>query len=437
MISSIFSGEVLRLAFGGEGIIQQNGLVVFVPFTAPGDIVEYRIKQCKKKFAYGELIKILRPAPDRVKPKCQYFGKCGGCQLQHLDYAAQLDYKRRSIEDALIRQAKLDNITVPPIIPAQQQWSYRRRISLTLKPVLGHFIACYTAADHTLLPVEQCPIFTGTEDQILSQVQRVVNTFKKVDYHEGRVAILKSHHGTYLVHFHFKVLPYNAEDVLNDAKQSYPNWKGILASSSKKTLQLGQIETQLEIDNLIFNFSPKAFIQNHPEQSQNIYFSLRKYARSLQPKKILDLYCGIGISSLLLAQEINQTIVIGVEANKDAIRMAKTNAEKNKIASVSFVQADVEEVLESQLKKMRPDLVIVNPPREGLSTNVAEALIAHHSSDILYISCMPPTLARDLKLLCDKAFQVNSIEAYDMFPQTSHVETLIHLKRTNKADLSL
>ncbi|MBA3816823.1 MAG: 23S rRNA (uracil(1939)-C(5))-methyltransferase RlmD [Parachlamydiaceae bacterium] len=426
MTDSIFSGEVLRLAFGGEGIIHQEGLIIFVPFTAPGDRITYRIIRRKKNFAFGELIDIQQPSVQRISPKCRYFGTCGGCQLQHLNYANQLDYKRQSIQDALVRQAKLTDIVVPPVVPAKQQWSYRRRISLTLKPSQGYFLAGYTTADGAnLLPVVQCPIFVDSDNPLLDQVQAVAKALDSQGNVESKLTLLKRDNETFLLHFHFKILPSNAETVLKEATQRYPNWTGVIASSPKKILQFGQLETQFEIGGLSFDFSPKAFIQNHPEQSLNIYQSLCNHAESLQPKNVLDLYSGIGISSLMLANlGLNIT---GVESNKDAVRLAQINAKKNGIGSVNFVQADVQQVLGSLLEK-NPDLVIVNPPREGLDPSVIQALIKQPPPAILYISCMPPTLARDLKLLCAEKYQVGTIEAYDMFPQTSHVETLTYLK---------
>lgn len=433
MTDSIYSGEILRLAFGGEGITYHEGCVVFVPFTAPGDRIKYRITQRKKNFACGELLEILEPSPERIKPKCPYFGTCGGCQLQHLNYAAQLNHKRQSIQDALSRQAKLTDIIVPPLIPATQQWAYRRRISLTLKSYQGHFRAGYTAIDgESLLSISQCPIFVEAEDPILQQVQAVAKSFICQGNDEGKVTILKRNNETFLLNFHFKQLPSNAEVVLKEASQLYPKWTGIIASSPKQTLQYGKLETQLEIDGLNFDFSPKAFIQNHPEQSLNIYQSICSHITTLQPKNVLDLYCGIGISSLMLARSsmnLNLKTVVGVENNKEAIRLANQNANKNGIASVEFIHADVEQALAGLLNKIQPDVVIVNPPREGLHPSVIQNLIKRPPPTLLYVSCMPPTLARDLKLLCAEKYQVATLEAYDMFPQTSHVETLVSCKR--------
>lgn len=426
MSDSIYTGDVLRLAFGGEGVIHHEELVVFIPFTAPGDHISYRIIKRKKNFAQGKLIDILKPSPERTTPKCPYFGTCGGCQLQHLNYQSQLEYKRLSIQDALIRQGKLNNISVPSVIPATQQWSYRRRISLTLKPLKDNYTAGYIAADGlTLLSIDQCPIFVEKDSTIFSQVQEVVRSLIKKDSNDGKLTILKRNNNTFLLHFHFKNLPNNAEQVLANAAKKYSNWTGIIASSTYRTIEFGQLETHLEIADLKFDFSPKAFIQNHPEQSLNIYHSLCKHAAELQPKKILDLYCGIGISSLMLARQ--GFTVCGVETNKEAIRLAQNNTNKNQINHARFIQADVQNVLYPLLDEINPDLVIVNPPREGVDPKVIEALLQYLPMNILYISCMPPTLARDLNLLCKEKYKVDSVEAYDMFPQTSHVETLVKL----------
>lgn len=427
MNDQILTGEVLRLAFGGQGIVHHNSFVVFIPFTAPGDLIKYRIVQRKKNFAAGEVVEIIRPSLHRTTPSCPYFGTCGGCQLQHLNYAAQLEHKRQCIQDTLQRQAHLTDAIVSPVVAARQQWAYRRRISLTLKPTAGHFIAGYTAVDHhSILPVEQCPIFVAPADPVIVNLQEIAKMLISKDENQGKVTILKQGDNTYLLHFNFKTMPQNAGEVLKEAAHRYPAWKGILAAAPGKTLQFGELETKLDIEGLSFTFSPRAFIQNHPEQSLNIYDAICAYAKDLCRAHILDLYCGVGISSLLLAKE--GLPVTGVETNQEAIRLAKDNARRNAILRVNFMQADVQNVILGLLKKFSPDMVIVNPPREGLDPKVVAALIEHAPANVLYVSCMPPTLARDIKLLNNK-YRLSSVEAYDMFPQTSHVETLAVLKR--------
>jgi 23S rRNA (uracil1939-C5)-methyltransferase len=420
-----FKGEISGIAFGGQGICRQGQLVVFIPFTAIGDIILFRITERKKNFAFGELIEILQESQQRSLPQCPYFGTCGGCQLQHLQYAAQLEYKRQAIEDAIKRQAKLVDAVVPPVIPASQQWAYRRRISLSLAPHHGRLIAGYMAIDNvSLVQVQQCPIFCIPSDPIINILQEIAQSLYSDPDNQAKATILKEDQGKYMLHLHFKMMPSNAAEILDAMSKQHACLSGIVATAPNKILQFGALKSTLEIEGLTFAFSPRAFIQSHPEQSLNIYRSLCRHALLLTPPKgrVLDLYCGIGISSLLIARQGIK--VTGVETNGEAIQLAKCNAQNNGITNADFIQGNVEKILTMLLKKISPDTVIVNPPREGLHPEVVRALLKSPPSSVLYISCMPPTLARDLKILCAETYQLKGVEGYDMFPQTSHVETL-------------
>jgi len=422
------TGTVSAIAFGGMGIVRQQSQVIFIPFTAIGDVVRFRITKRKKNYANGEVVEIIQPSTQRTLPLCPYFGTCGGCQLQHINYQAQLDAKRQWIEDALKRQAGIEDVIVPNVIPTEQQWAYRRRIVLTLKEHEGHFNAGYIANDNkSLLTVDSCPIFVPKTTLIIEYIQEIAQKLTCQGYNSGKVTVLKQNETTFLVHFHFKFIPKNAKEILQKIPQQYPCITGVVASAPRETIRYGNFETSFKIDDLNFDFSPQAFIQSHPEQSLNIYRTICEQALIIKPKKVLDLYCGIGISSLLLAQQ--GSIVIGVEANIEAVRLATENALKNNLRKTTFSKANVEDVLESLLKKEIPDLVIVNPPREGLDARVVEALKATPPSRIMYISCMPSTLARDIKPLIQAGYTLKYVQGFDMFPQTAHVETLILLER--------
>ena len=428
MTDDLLTGTVSNIAFGGEGIIRNEGLVTFIPYAAIGDQLSYRIKEQKKNFAKGEIVNILQPSPQRTEPLCPYYGICGGCQLQHVNYDAQLEYKRQWVEDALKRQAGFTNITVPAVTPTEQQWTYRRRISLTLKADFNHYLVGYINIDHTtLVEVDQCPIFLAKEDQTISNVREIANHLESCDRHDGKVSILKQDNDKVILHFHFKNMPTNAAEILNGALKSYPQITGILATSPKETLHYGKIETTFTIENLSFIHSPQAFVQNHPEQSANIYQSICKHTDNLPKGNALDLYSGIGVTSLLLAKQgFNVT---ATEMNGSAVQLAKLNAKNNRISNVVFHKKDVEAVIASQLKERNPVLAIINPPREGVALSTIEAILKAPPAVFIYISCMPPTLARDLKLLCKDTYNIDSIETYDMFPQTAHVETLVVLKK--------
>lgn len=417
-------GEVSNVAFGGQGIIRQEGLVVFIPFTAIGDTIRYRIVQTKKNFAFGKLENVIVPSPNRTTPLCPYFGTCGGCQLQHINYTTQLEYKRQWIEDALTRQAGLKGAVAPPLIPSEKQWAYRRRVSLTLKPHQNHYQAGYIAIDNkTLLEINQCPIFTEN-NPIFTVVHEISRSLINSDNNDAKLTILKNN-DRFMLHFHFKTLPKNAAEVLKVAS-NHSSILGIVVTSAQKTLEYGNSEIAFNVNDLNFNFSPRAFVQTHPEQSVNIYHEICQQSAMVKKGPALDLYCGIGISSLLLAQQGFE--VTGIEANATAIQLAKKNAQNNKINNVRFLKEEVEKNLHIHLEREKPNFVIVNPPREGLMPTVLQALIEFPVETLVYVSCMPSTLARDLKQLCQNKYQLCSVQAFDMFPQTTHVETLVVLK---------
>lgn len=414
--SNLNTGTVLAIASEGQGVLrEENGLVVFIPFTALGDRILYQIDRKKKNFAEGSLVEVLEPSPDRTLPQCPYFGVCGGCQLQHLRYEAQLETKRKWLEDALKKIADLKDICIPSIMPAEAQWHYRRRIHLTLKNrQLG-----YIAIDNrSLIPITHCPIFAKQNDPVIAIIGEICS---QLDYTEGKITLLKHSDFDYIAHFHFMSMPKNSAEVFC---RDYPGLKGILASSPSKTLRFGELESSFAIDDCTFLFSPQAFVQTHPEQSRNIYKRIEQEAANVRPKEILDLYCGIGVSSILLAKQTAR--VTGIEVNRHAIRLANVNAKKNGVENVRFISADVETDLKKHLQNL-PDFVVVNPPREGLTPSIIEELCHYPAKTLLYISCKPSTLARDLKQLCSK-YGVQSVQAFDMFPQTAHLETLVVLK---------
>jgi len=427
-------GKIESLAFGGQGILRKEGLVIFVPFTAPGDLVTCRITKKKSSFAEAEVLTIDQPSPQRITPRCPYFGVCGGCQLQHLNEAAQLSYKQQAVEDALKRIGQLELDSVLPIIPATQQWAYRRHVQLSLRQAKGTnqgFIAGYIAVDNrSLVQAEVCPIFIPDSEMVLKQLQHFCQQLVSDPHNEGKVTLLKQdqgqNQGNYLLHFHFKFSPKNMQEACEKALKQWKNWTGIVVSTPKGRKTFGQVQCKMKIDELEFSFSSDAFIQNHPEQSLNIYRHLVKIAQQEGASRALDLYCGIGCTSLLLAGQMEK--VVGFESNKEAVRLAKENGVANQVKNVEFFCADVKDVLGEWIEKLKADFVVVNPPRIGLDPRVIEGLIAHRPKEIVYISCMPATLARDLHLLVKQGYRMKSCQAFDMFPQTAHVETVVHLK---------
>lgn len=416
-------GRVKALAFGGEGIIKSEGKVVFVPFTAPGDLIQYRIVSDKARFQRGEMTKLIEPGPDRTEPQCPYFGKCGGCQLQHLNYSAQLRSKREAVSEALKRIGSVDNELVEEVIPSKQ-WFYRRHISFNLQPFEGFFKAGYIAIDqHSLLSVEECPIFCEKNDSILAHLHESVDALKAHPGNHGRAHLFKRTEGGYLLVFHFKEKPENAETVLQAALDKGVI-RGILLKYHHGEEHLGNCQLNDHFFGMEVTYSPLGFLQNNAEQSGRIY---SRIVELIAEGPILDLYCGIGLLSLLLSRKGLQ--VIGVENNPASIAIANQNAMKNGLKT-TFIHGDVAETVRTLLDTKKPSWVIVNPPREGLAAPVVQALCQSAVKQILYVSCMPSTLARDTQLFQRAGIQLISCEPFDMFPQTGHIETLATFQRS-------
>lgn len=401
-------GSINDIAFGGSGLLKIEGFVLFVPFTAPGDEIVAEITLLKKGYGEAKIVEIVKPSPLRTSPKCPYFGTCMGCQFQHIEYSAQLEIKRKNVEDALVRIGKLDipNVT---IVPSNQEYAYRERITLHLKKgKMG-----YVVKDNiSLLDITTCPIFA--EDPELFKILHIL--FRNLS---GRLQITKDKSKGYLIFGHLENC--NSLKTIIDESASYKQIVGIHVKSNGKTCKRGIDTLHSSIDDLNFEYSPQTFIQNNYKQSLNIYHDIIEW---LEPDhKILDLYSGIGITSLLLAQKGKD--VTAIESNKYSVKFAKENALRNHLKA-RFETGLVEELIAKALST-KIDAVIMNPPREGVHDKVLSALLDKKVKKIVYISCMPSTLARDLKSL-KGPYKIEAVKAFDMFPQTTHVETIAKLK---------
>lgn len=428
-VNDIIEGTIQTIAFGGEGILRHRGLVVFIPFTAPGDLISCRITEIKKSFAKGEIVQVIQPAPGRTVPLCPYFGTCGGCQLQHLDSAVQLTYKLNAVKDALKRIGHFRDCPEIKMVPAHLMWSYRRHISLHLRPEEGGFKSGYIGVDHqTLIVVQTCPIFNGSDDPIIQQLQEFTSQLQNPSQLSGRVTVLKNEKEQYILSFQFDSLSGLDLHDFQAGLQKYPAFAGIFIHTPKEDFAYGNLYCEQKQEDIVFRFTPQTFVQNHPEQSANIYNEICGLVPQHPSKHILDLYCGFGMTSLLLARLGHR--VTGVEYNPSSVRFAQENAHFNQLKHVNFIQGDVEKELPKILKRSSSfDLVLVNPPRTGLPKKIIKMLLNGDVKEWIYVSCMPATLARDLALISERNYEVKQCTAYDMFPQTAHVETLVHLTK--------
>lgn len=416
-----FTAEVLSIAQGGMGVLRPDNRVVFVPGVIPGEEIESLITEHKKTFALGRLLKVKSASPERIEPKCQHYSVCGGCNFQHMSYQAQVLAKKKLVSDALERIAKIPH---PPILMSEAEniWGYRRHIRLKLWDHENSFRLGFIGPDGHVA-IESCQIFS--DKAILLELTQIVQKLSSAHIKEARVTILKDGLKAVLFFEFSPRMPRNARAIVSKALAASSSFSGAILLDSKALEALGQVEVPIKVAGFTFLCRPDAFVQNNAEQSERIYLDLLAKVAEINPQtSVLDLYSGIGISSILLAQSgLNVT---GVEISPRAIALAKKNAQENHV-SIDWVELSAEDAIDDVLANKQ--VVIMNPPRTGAKPAVISALVSAKPEHIFYISCMPPTLARDLKGLFASGYQVESIKAYDMFPHTTHVETLVHLVR--------
>ncbi|MBS0628130.1 MAG: 23S rRNA (uracil(1939)-C(5))-methyltransferase RlmD [Verrucomicrobia bacterium] len=412
-----------NVAFGGDGVARKDGLVIFAPFTLPGEVVELEIYKKKSNFANAHLQKVLKPSPHRIPAPCPYFGSCGGCALQHSSYPYQLELKKKFVEDSLSRIGKI-NFSIPSVVPSTDPFSYRRHISLQIEYTSNIWQLCFKDLSNRSLPINSCLLFHLPKDPILADLQKVVAKLDLIPSCEGRAKILKVDNG-YVIAFTFSHNLSKKNISLLSSCKTIPSVLGIILHMPQEQIKFGDFSLTFTCHGLTFAYSPFSFLQNHAEQSSRIY--LRLLSLLQDSTKILDLYCGIGVSTLLLAKAGKQ--VTGIEINPEAIRVAKENALLNNLSSVSFFCSSVDSSTENLMNTCLPDALLVNPPRTGLDPIVKQAFTHPCLKKIVYVSCHPPTLARDLSYLQQIGFSLQSVESFDMFPQTTHVETIACLTR--------
>jgi 23S rRNA (uracil1939-C5)-methyltransferase len=416
----MITGQIDSLAFGGDGILRHQGLVIFVPFTAPQDLVEVEIVRKKKNHARAKIKQLQRPSVHRSEPLCPVFGQCGGCHFQHLNYSQQLESKRQFIQDALQRIGGI-TIQVPPVIEATEQWHYRKHIKLKLLKSASCFKCGFVATDRqSLITIKSCQIFN--DDLFLEKLGFYLSRLDSEYAEEDSVRIVKTSVNRYFLAFSFSSeLPKNSKAIAELMLSELEELEGIAMQSSIDLKTYGTINAEVQYGSFHFRFSPFGFLQNHYEQSQKLYQAAIAAIGSCEGS-ILDLYCGIGITTLMLAGQCSH--IIGIESHEQTVELALQNAERNQINNADFICARVEDKIDELLGKFQPECILMNPPRTGVAEELITTISKHGVSRIIYISCMPATLARDLKAFRTKGYALESIQAFDLFPQTTHVEML-------------
>lgn len=423
-IGTIIEDKIETLAFGGDGIMRHQGQVIFTPFALPGDKSRIKITHSKKTFARAKLLHVVTPSKDRIEALCPAFSQCGGCQMQNTTYENQLIIKHQFVKDALTRIGGLKELEVKPTLGTKEQWHYRRHIRL-------HFLGSrvgYFDQDNKIIEITQCPIFSSDMQSILKEIKSLCVKIQKLNPNAaGDISLFKAADNKYVLGFTMPIYFFEVVKFLKTLMDNQTYWQGVWWNINEKLTETGNCNMEFEIDGLKIGYGPTAFVQAHPQQSAKLYLDLTNDIVATKPNKVLDLYSGIGVTSVLLK---NRGLdVVGVEGSLKAVELAEKNQMNNNLGDITWHVGNIDDVLPEILDSVKADVVIVNPPRTGLNPPVKEALLKHAPKNIFYISCMPATLARDLATLCAQGYHVDKCQPYDLFPQTTHVETYLKLTK--------
>jgi len=418
------------LAFGGRGIGHLDGKAVFVPLTAPGDLVRCRLTRDKLRYAEAQLEKLLSPGPDRCPPHCPVFGQCGGCQWQHLSYPAQVSWKQRILHEILIRQAGLESVELAEFAASADPFNYRSRVQLKVHAAPnGVAVGFFRTGSHFVIDIEQCPIADPRLNQLIPWIRELVSAaprpdrIPQVDAGVGDDGALRL-----VVHLAADFPRTWHRQVTHLAEQA--GYALFLQQGRKQTLErlAGDPNLQVWVDNprLTLSYGPGGFAQVHAEQNRRLVAEVLKAARLTGSERVLDLYCGMGNFSLPLARHCYS--LLGIEDYAPSIAMARENASRNNITNASFHARPAESIAEGQPPDGPIDLVLLDPPRSGAAALI-KPLLELLPKTILYLSCDPMTQARDLRPLLHGGYRLRYARGFDLFPQTYHIESFVVLDR--------
>ncbi len=436
--------KITDLNHRGAGVGKAEGFTFFVDGALPGEEVSAKISTLHKNYGEAILESLDRVSEQRITPHCPYYGRCGGCSLQHLSAGGQLAWKQSMVTETLRRLAGIAG-AAEPVTGMENPWHYRNKaqvhIGLDNKRVVAGY---YGSNSRQIVDIDQCPVQHPINEALINSLRRALQSYYDTEDHEDKIclpvtgAVIRTSFATGKGVIALNASP--GRTYINKMKnlatmisaEAGECLTGIVLLHRSKmktgtTILSGQPSLVEKINPFSYQISPLSFFQINPQQAKALY----EYAASLcgKPKTVFDLYCGTGNLSLYLSSKAEK--VIGIDAEKAAIEDAKANAALNGVANCSFISARVEEKPDLLKSCTGPLSIYLNPPRGGCSPRLLDAVTNARPEQIVYVSCNPATLARDLNLLQNKGFRVEIIQPVDMFPHTAHVETIVKLQRQN------
>lgn len=449
------------VAAEGKAIAKVNDMVIFVPYVAPGDVVDIQLKRKKSSYAEGKAVRIREYSQERAKPFCEHFEICGGCKWQHLDYKAQLKYKQKQVTDNFVRIGKIEIPDVSPILGSSKTVFYRNKLEFTFSnkrwmtedemrsdrqfedmTALGFHIPL---AFDKVLDIHKCWLQDDVSNQIRLAVKQYARehqlAFFDLRNQEGflrNMIIRTSSIGELMLIMVFYYEDKTArEQLLNHIVALFPQMTSLMyVVNAKANDTITDQEVHLfhgkdfifeQMEGLKFKIGPKSFYQTNSEQAYELYKVARSFAGLTGKELVYDLYTGTGTIANFVAHQAAK--VIGIEYVPEAIEDAKINSALNGIENTLFFAGDMKDILNAEFIAThgRPDVIITDPPRAGMHTNVIEAILSALPRKIVYVSCNPATQARDINLLNEK-YNVGKVQPVDMFPHTHHVENVVLLE---------
>ena len=455
--NDVFQVQIEDMSDTGEGIGKTDGFTWFVKDAVIGDVVEAKVMKTKKSYGFARLMQVLEPSACRVTPRCPSARQCGGCQLQAMSYEEQLKFKENKVRNNLSRIGGLTEIPMEPIIGMEEPWRYRNKAQFPFgKDKNGRIITgFYAGRTHAIIEQEDCLLGVEENQPILDCIRGFMEEYHIAPYeeetHKGLVRHVLIRKGfttgelMVCLVLNGDVKKLKAPEVLVERLvKLFPSHMASISCSinrEKTNVIMGKEIVNLYgpgyitdyIGNVCYRISPLSFYQVNPVQTQKLYGTALEYAGLTGEETVWDLYCGIGTISLFLAQKAKK--VYGVEIIPQAIDDARANAKLNHFENVEFFVGKAEEVLPEQYEKNQvyADTIVVDPPRKGCDSVCLDTIVKMAPEKVVYVSCDSATLARDVKYLGERGYEVKRVKTVDMFPWSGHVETVVLLSH-KKAD---
>lgn len=424
--------EVVDYSYQGLGVVKVDNFSIFVPFVNPGETIDIEITDLKKNYGFGKAINY-----QLAEVPCPYYYKCGSCNLMHMPYGAQIGLKQKTLLNLMHKNMIHANLEY--FCSTDDRFNYRNKVAMPIHHIDGQLkLGYYKRNSHSLIPIDNCMLANEQLNHLIKPLENILNKLGEHSYNYKtkrgnlRHIVLRGDQRGVAVMVTTKQGKIKNEDLLIDELSKYSIVKSIIINTQKSSSRniigpnnriiYGQNSIELKLAGIDFDVKPNAFFQVNQEMTNNILMHIKQTIQ-FDNKKVLDAFCGTGTIGQALASSAHS--IVGIEIDQEAVLSAKHNAEKNQMNNVQYICDDIENAINA-FNRGAFDVALVDPPRSGLAANMKSAIIRMHPREIIYVSCDPSTLMRDLGELITH-YEVKSIKGFDMFPNTNHIETVAHL----------